>query len=362
MKSRTSDKFYSRLYGLAGKREFPLKVLFELTYACNFQCVHCYNVKEAKNELGTSQVKGILKELARSGCFHVGFTGGEPFTRKDIFEILDFAKRSGFRITILTNGYLIDRKAADKIAALGTSLNKVDISVLGGDKKTFESVTRKKGSFANAEKTIKLLKQRGVCVMIKSGFMRQNKGGFGKIREMAASSGCMFRYSPILNAKTDGSKGPLKHRLSPEEVIELSNEFRGVKKKPGAKTPARISPGKNRFLRCGSGRTEASINPYGELKLCPDINQTVYDIRQLGLDRAWKKLKEYVKSLEGGDYACKSCYLAGFCNSCPARMVVEEGDLNKCNMYDRDLAILYAKENGSWDKIKDKLRSEDIRV
>jgi len=355
MKSKTSDKFYARLRSLAGKGEFPLKVLLELTYACNFRCLHCYNVKEAKKELNTSQVKEILKELERSGCFHVGLTGGEPLVRKDIFEILDFAKQSGLRITILTNGYLIDRKAADRIAGLGTSLNKVDISILGRDKKTFESITRKKGSFTKTKKAIRLLKQRGVDVMIKPTLMRQNKDGFTGIREMATSSGCMFRYSPTLNAKTDGSKGPLKYRLSPEEMIEVLKEFSGTNKQPKIKRPVRILPGKNRFFRCGSGKTEASINPYGELKLCPEINQPVYDILGLGLDRAWRRLKKYVKRLENSRYVCKSCYLASFCNSCPARMVVEEGSLNKCNRYDRDLAILHAKESGNWNKIKNKV-------
>ena len=60
----------------------------------------------------------------------------------------------------------------------------------------------------------------------------------------------------------------------------------------------KILPGKNKFFRCSSGKTEASINPYGELKLCPEINQPTYDILGIGLDKAWGQLKKYVKKLE----------------------------------------------------------------
>lgn len=355
IKTKHSDNFYAELSQIAHKVEFPLKVLFELTYACNFRCVHCYNVKENKRELTTDGVKKILTQLAKAGCFHVGFTGGEPLVRKDIFEILNFAKQLGLRVTILTNGYLLDRKAVDKIAALGVNLNKVDISFLGADKETFESITRKKGSFARVNRAIRLLRKRDLDVMIKPTLMRQNKDQFKKIRQMAKDLGCMFKYSPTLNAKADGTLDPLKYRLSPEEVIKAMEKFSGKNKKQNIKNNIKIVSGKSKFFRCGSGKTEASINPYGELKLCPEINQPTYDILGIGLDKAWEKLKKYVKKLEESKYVCTSCYLAGFCSSCPARMLVEEGSLKKCNQYDKEMAILHAKQSGFWNKIKDKV-------
>jgi len=349
IKNKSSDEFYAGLHRVAGERKFPLNVLFELTYRCNFNCVHCYNVKEKKKELTTPQVKKILTELGKAGCFHVGFTGGEPLVRKDIFEILDHAKRLGFRITILTNGYLVNAGTADKIASLGVNLNKVDISFLGANKETFEGITRKKGSYDKVLNAVKLLKKRGVEVMIKPTLMRQNKDEFFRIKEMADSLGCMFKYSPTLNAKTDGSKAPLEYRLAPHEIGEALKPFSKGKSKPRPHRPIKILPGKNKFFRCGSGKTEASINPYGELKLCPEINRPVYKILEMSLPGAWKSLMLFVEKLEKAEYACKKCHLASFCNSCPARMLVEEGSLDKCNQYDKEFALLRAKENGFKD-------------
>ena len=143
-----SDVFYQRISSLARRKQIPLKAMFELTYRCNFNCVHCYVVREKdKRELTTAEVKEILRQLKAQGCFHIGFTGGEPLMREDIFEILNYAKLLGFRISLLTNGYFIDKSVAKEIASLGIGLNRVDISVLGAALKTFEGITKKKGSF-----------------------------------------------------------------------------------------------------------------------------------------------------------------------------------------------------------------------
>ncbi|MDD5070848.1 MAG: radical SAM protein [Candidatus Omnitrophica bacterium] len=356
---KQSDDFYSDLYSRARKGRFPLKVLFELTYSCNFKCVHCYNVKEKKKEIGTSQVKDILGQLVRAGCFHVGFTGGEPLTRPDVFEILEFAKSLGFRITLLTNGAFIDRIAADKIVSLGRSLNKVDISFLGAEKNTFESITQVPESFNKVKRAIKLLRKRDVDVMIKYTLMRQNKDEFSRIKEMADSFGCMFRASPTVNPKTDGSAGPLKYCLSPEEVISV---FQPGKKLIRKNKKVLSPPVGKRLFRCGAGVSEASINPYGELKLCPEINKPVYPILKLksSLIDAWTDLKEFVKKLEASTYLCKKCSLSGFCNSCPARMVGQENWQQACNQYDKELAVLRAKASPDWETIKKRLLEEGV--
>ncbi|MFA7115123.1 MAG: radical SAM protein [Candidatus Omnitrophota bacterium] len=357
IKSKKSDDFYRDLYRLANNKRFPLKVLFEITYKCNFNCVHCYNVKNNKRkEIKTDEVKQILKQLARAGCFHVGFTGGEPLLREDIFEILEFTKSLGLRITILTNGYLIDKKTADKISKLGVNLNKVDISFLGANKETFENITRKPGSFAKVKNAIKLLRSRNVEVMIKPTLMKQNKDEFLRIKKMAEKFGCMYKFSPTLNAGSDGSKGPLKYRLSPEEVIKTLESFSLISDKNNRAGEIKRIKGKKRVFRCGSGCTEASLNPYGELKLCPEINEPAFDILSRSLEAAWKDLKKFVKDLEKTDYVCKNCYLSAFCNTCPARMFVEGGSLKICNQYDKELAIIKAKKSGHWDKLKSKVK------
>src|SRR3989338_281853 len=129
MKFQPYPKFWQRINQSARNKGFPLRVMFELTYRCNFLCGHCYvpfNYRK-KSELKTKEIFSILDRLKEAGGFYLGFTGGEPFMRQDIMDILWYAKRCGFEVIIYTNGALIDKKMAQELGRLRP--NKVDITI-----------------------------------------------------------------------------------------------------------------------------------------------------------------------------------------------------------------------------------------
>lgn len=276
IKKEESDKFYQKMTRLAAKRKFPLKAMFELTYKCNFSCVHCYVVPDKnKKELTTEQVKEVLNQLKDAGCFHIGFSGGEPFIREDIFQILDYAKKRGFRISLLTNGFLMDEKTADKIASLGTSLNHVDVSVLGVTEETFEKLTRKRGSYKRVMRAIKLLKERGADVQIKATLMKLNKNEFLKIKEIAEKFNTLFRYGPMITPKTNGDASPCRLQVEPDEVFQIKRKLskqKGVINEDFYKSLHYKRVGRESLFRCGAGQSEVTISPYGEMNLCLEIH------------------------------------------------------------------------------------------
>lgn len=339
-----SDEFYAKISSFTQKRKFPLKAMFELTYHCNFRCIHCYVVQDKdKQELTTQQVRDILRQLKDAGCFHIGFTGGEPLLRKDIFEILDFAKRSGFRISLLTNGYLIDEKIAERIASLGTSLNRVDVSVLGGTKKTFERITRKKNSFNKVMRAIKLLKEKRVNVQIKTTLMKPNQDEFLLIKKLADKLGTLFRYGSTLNPKMDRNREPLRYQINPLDAFKSRQAISRKKKvideeiQEGRYIKGR---GRKKLFNCGAGKSEVSISPYGEMNLCMSVSYPAYNILKGDFTQGWKNIKAVVENLNSlKDYACENCNLAQFCSWCPARGWLFSGDLTKCNTLDKDMAL-----------------------
>lgn len=359
IKKEESDRFYSKLAKLAHKNKFPLKAMFELTYRCNFRCIHCYNAPEKnKKELTANQVKDILTQLRETGCWHVGFTGGEPLIRKDIFEILEFAKVSGFRISLLTNGSLIDEKAADRIARLGTSLNRVDISVLGAVQKTFEKITQKEGSYNKVLRAVELLKQRGVDAQLKLTVMRPNQAEAARIKKLAEKLGTMFRYSATVNPKTNGDQSPLKYQLDPEEAYQIKQKLAGrgeaidedhEKRKEWRPQMA----GRKVLFKCGAGQTEVTISPYGELNLCLEIQSPRYNILKGSVRAGWEKIKKQVEAfVPSKNYQCGNCAIAAFCQWCPAKSWLGEGGLVNCNGLDREMALVEAKHSPYWKKIE----------
>ena len=62
--------------------------LFEITNACNLNCIHCYRENRGGKELSLKQIKIIIEKITASGVDSLILTGGEPLLRKDLFEIL----------------------------------------------------------------------------------------------------------------------------------------------------------------------------------------------------------------------------------------------------------------------------------
>ena len=129
MEKIAKDPFLRQLAQRASEQALPTSVLFELTCGCNYQCAHCFNPthKALPEELKTGEIKRVLSEIADLGIFYINLTGGELFTRPDIFQILDWAKELGFVIGINSNGSRITNEMARKLAEL--DITSIGISI-----------------------------------------------------------------------------------------------------------------------------------------------------------------------------------------------------------------------------------------
>src|SRR2546430_1685184 len=72
--------------------EAPICLTWELTYGCNLACVHCLSSSGRRDprELTTSELFGVVDELAAMQVFYVNIGGGEPTLRPDFWELLDY--------------------------------------------------------------------------------------------------------------------------------------------------------------------------------------------------------------------------------------------------------------------------------
>ena len=130
-----------------GFSPFPKNVVFELLYHCNLSCKMCYlRLEEVqrhlkpKKILDTLEVKKIIDKIPK--FVSISFTGGEPFLRKDIFEILSYAAAK-HRVGVISNLILLNKAEAEKLLTL--NLNSLMFS-LDGDEKHNDKI-REKGNF-----------------------------------------------------------------------------------------------------------------------------------------------------------------------------------------------------------------------
>src|SRR2546426_10415157 len=79
----------------------PFAVHFDVTYRCNERCIHCYLDHDDHGEMTTSEIKGLLDQIAEAGTFLLTFSGGEIFFCRDIFKQLEFDLRLMFKVRII---------------------------------------------------------------------------------------------------------------------------------------------------------------------------------------------------------------------------------------------------------------------
>ena len=365
MKIETYGKFWQRIHNSARKSGLLLRVMFELTYRCNFKCKHCYVPqgfkKKSRQELTTEEVIYVLDQLADIGCFYLGFTGGEPFLREDIFDILWHAKKKGFQIIIYTNGSLIDEDKAQRLQRL--SPNKVDITIPAMSKDIFERITGLKGSRDKVFEAIKLLDKKEISLGFKTCVLKGNEFEIKKIKDFSNRLGAFHRLDDMLMPRLDGSEEPYRYRAEIERVTSAPALQRS--RKADFRECGVTDNGE--LFKCGVGQSQAAITPYGELKMCLMIDYPRYRIlerrvasapvppkadppaagpqsprKKGGLDKAWRKLKGLVAGIKpDNNYQCDNCGLSNYCNWCPAKSWLHNKSFTSC-----DSEIRYQAEQG----------------
>ena len=363
MKTQSYNRFWQRIHKSAEKNNFPLRVMFELTYRCNFYCRHCYvplnyrKMSEQK-QLKTKEVFSILDQLKNIGCFYLGFTGGEPFIRQDIMDILWDAKRKGFEVIIYTNGSLIDEKIAEELAHLRP--NKVDITIPAMSKDSFERIAQIPGSHQKVFNAIDLLYERGVNLGFKTCVLRENEEEIEDIQKFVNSLGALHRLDDMLSRCLDGSDEPFKYRgtLLNTNRHEANANLREYLNEEICVNPREISEN-SRLFKCGVGRSQVAITPFGELKMCLMIDYPKYKIldnknqkpktknrtQRVNLKEAWQRLKELVKNIRPDEnYQCDRCELEPYCMWCPGKGWLDSKGFTSCDLESRAWAETRRKE------------------
>ncbi len=159
-------------------------IVFNCTKRCNLKCVHCYSQstgKPGENELSTSEAKDFIADIAAFGSPVILFSGGEPLTRPDLLELIDYAVEKGLRAVISTNGTLIEE-------AMAQELKKVKLSYVGvsldGMEEVNDAFRGVKGAFRDALEGIRNCREAGIKVGLRFTINKRNASEIGKIFQL----------------------------------------------------------------------------------------------------------------------------------------------------------------------------------
>lgn len=312
-------------------------VQWHLTETCNLRCRHCYQGGAAGDELSLAEAREVGGEVSAmlgdwAGAYGMEFspaftvTGGEPFLRKDIFEILGEISDRGFALHVLTNGTLIDRQRAAKLAALG--VRGVQVSVEGPER-VHERI-RGAGSFERAFKGIENLLAEGIRVTVNATLWSLNAGTASELAELAARRGVQrFGFSRLVPCGS--GRALLDGMLAAEKVREIYTNLLslgggGIEVVTGDPLAAQMGLradadlGRTPLGGCAAGLSGLTLLPDGTIVPCRRLPIPIGNIRRDSLREVWASSDVLSALRDRARYGgkCGCCPRWAACRGCRA--------------------------------------------
>jgi radical SAM protein with 4Fe4S-binding SPASM domain len=161
----------------------PYRLDLALTYRCNNNCAHCYNVDHpslstgsntfGRGELTTNDWKQVIDRAWELGIPHIIFTGGEPTLRPDLPELIARAECNGQITGLNTNARrLSDAQYVESLVEAG--LDHVQITLESSEPDVHDQMVRTKGAFSQTVKGLKNVLASPLFVMTNTTMLRTN--------------------------------------------------------------------------------------------------------------------------------------------------------------------------------------------
>ncbi len=298
----------------------PICLTWELTYGCNLRCVHCLSSsgQRREDELTTDEAKRLIDEWAAMKVFYINVGGGEPMSRPDFFELMNYTLDQGIGVKFSTNGTLIDDAAADWIAS--HDYLDVQISLDGATAATSDPV-RGTGSFLRARRAIDRLAARSVVFKINAVVTRQNIHELDDLYALATNNGGQLRLTRL---RPSGRGIAVWERMRPTHA-QNRMLYDWLLAHPDVLTGdsffhlSAYGQPLDGLNMCGAGRIVCCVDPVGEVYACPFVLSPEFSAGNVrdrgGFSRLWRHAPLFAHLREwqvGG--RCQTCNAYALCH------------------------------------------------
>ncbi len=322
---------------MATNSPFEFFIQWHLTERCNLRCRHCYQGERSTDEMTFPDIRTVITEAADmvkawSESYGVSFsqsmniTGGEPFLRHDLPEILGEIKKQGFRIYLLTNGTLVDEKKAGMLADLG--VDGAQVSMEGPE--NIHDAIRGAGSYSASAAGVEHLVDAGIGVTLNVTISNLNAWQVKKVITFGSHVGVKrVGFSRLVPAGR--GRGLLSHMLTQAQVKELyeelfSLEFKGIEVVTGDPVAAQMNrkaggdEGATAISGCAAGVSGLTIQPNGNVTPCRRLPLSLGNVRKDSLREIWaaSPVLEALRDRSQYKGKCGACSRWASCRGCRA--------------------------------------------
>jgi SynChlorMet cassette radical SAM/SPASM protein ScmE len=336
-----------------------------VTGRCNAKCTYCFYADEMEQrpDLPTDAWLAFFDELGSLAVRSVCLSGGEVFTRPDLWTLIDRAIDNRMRYSLLSNGTLVDDAIVARLLERRTRLDSIQVSIDGSCAEIHDA-SRGRGSFEKALRGLRLLKQAGLPVTSRVTINRHNVGDLEGIAELLLNDVGLRGFSTNDAVEMGSCRHADSIRLPPElERAAMLTLARLDQRYPGRVTAlagplvrwrmfhametARFAGGARtplmgRLTACGCVFDKIAVNHDGTITPCNMLATMVMGrIGETPIRDIWRghphlrSLRER-REIPMDDVAeCKDCDWRPFCNgSCPAVPFAVTGSLRSPHLAD----------------------------
>ncbi len=345
----------------------PLSVDIAITGRCNLACKYCFYADEmaALQDLPTERWLSFFEELGALSVQRVCLTGGEAFTRPDLFDLIDGVIANRMRYNILSNGTLITEETVAKFeqGKRRLRLDSIQISIDGSHADVHDK--SRPHSFERALRGLQLLRQACLPVTVRVTVNRCNVDDLENIARLLLEEVGLPSFSTneaypcgILERQAEAMiLTQEQRRQAMHALAELSARYQGrihaaagplvldraIKDIEQAMAAGQTSlPGRGTLCACGGAFNKLAVLHDGSVVPCHNLSTLrmgsvgVDEVREVWFNHpVMNALRQRrtipLQSLE----TCRDCPYQGFCTGgCPGGAVFLNGELNSRNPVD----------------------------
>jgi AdoMet-dependent heme synthase len=222
---------------VSDRKERPFIVIWETTQACDLACKHCRaeaSTGHHPNMLTLGQGRILIDQVAAFGQPHPLFvlTGGDPFKRDDIFELIQYASEQGLPVALSPSGTpLLNRENLMRVKERGGKA--ISLSLDGSTAAIHDSFRQVDGSFEWTVNGWNVAHEAGLKIQINTTVTRYNLYDlpeiFRLVREMKAMTWSVFFLVPT-------GRGQIDDEISAQDYEAVMNFLYDSSKYIGLKT------------------------------------------------------------------------------------------------------------------------------
>ncbi len=314
----------------------PVILAWELTRACNLDCLHCRASATPDRdpaELSTFQGRRLLSDLAGLGTRMMILSGGEALMRPDALELARYGAQTGLRMTLATNGALVTPELAREIRASGVV--RVSVSLDGVTSEVHDRIRGRPGAFDLAVSGIENLIRAGVEVQVNTTVAAMNVHQMEAFPALIASLKAVAWHVFFLVPTGRG------HDLAPATIQEYRSMLEGflaVYRQGGIECKATCAPQFYRMLAeagdpvrtkgCLAGDGFGFVSSTGDVQPCGFLAIVCGNVKEKPFEEIWRRSPELIRLRRPQDLsgACGRCAYRAVCGGCRARAYEVLGD------------------------------------